>query len=556
MRKRYQISKAIYISTIAISAILTLAFILFNVLGGLKLIPALTEFYTGIRVMIIALAFAFLSVVNVIVIATRSRIIRELKYRNDDIERIYKVKKTYFANQRTFLKYVSPLVKKNASEFKLYNNYLNALKTIREKNSDPFIKKKLPEPKLIVKPKQGAFISFKIFSSTVNYQYYQLEKMDLFYGYIIKYLNGLLEKKENLIKLHAGFEDNTFFIYYIGEDKKEIDIFIDELERSIYELFEKSNTRVNMHPSFGIYPIDGKTNDVYAMFINCSLALNRAINNYQNRLYYDERLLDEVVHDDVLEQEIREGIKNHDFKVYYQAKFDIQTNKFVGAEALIRWQHPTRGLFSPGAFIGECEKSGLIHILDFYVFEQVCKDLGDWRKRGRRMIPISVNFTSSDFNRPDFVESISNELVNNKVPASYLEVEITESSTASNFVYVFNILEQLKELHVRILMDDFGTGFSSLGNLAKYPISALKIDKSFIDAMTSDLKNREIVRMIINLAKSLNIESIAEGVQTQEQVDILKEMRCNVIQGFYYSKPLSKQEFEVFLATNTFERRD
>lgn len=171
------------------------------------------------------------------------------------------------------------------------------------------------------------------------------------------------------------------------------------------------------------------------------------------------------------------------------------------------------------------------------------------------MIPISVNFSASDLYRPDFVRSIIHEIDINNISTNYLEVELTETSTANNFIYVMDILQKLNDNHIRILMDDFGTGFSSLGNLAKYPVSALKIDKSFVDNMTTDIKNREIVRTIINLAKALGMESIAEGVDNEEQDRLLREMKCNVIQGYYYCKPMSKQDFEMYLMTNKLEKK-
>lgn len=403
---------------------------------------------------------------------------------------------------------------------------------------------------------KSAIISFTVFSLTEKYQYFQSVRIREFYGTVIKYLEALHRLKGMHHRLYAGFDADTFFLYYIYNNADELTNFISKIDNDMYTLFSKADVHVNMHPSFGIYELSSEEKDVHQMIENSLLSLRISINSYQVVVFYDKGLSNQQVHNDVLEQEIKRGIENHEFMVYYQPKFDLATNKFVGAEALIRWQHPQKGLFNPGAFIGECEKSGLIHVIDFYVFDQVCQDLGDWKKRGRRMMPISTNFSSYDFYRPDFIESVMSTIDANSIAPNYLEVEITESSTANNYFYVMSILKRLKDMNIRILMDDFGTGFSTLGNLRKYPINALKIDKSFIDGIADDIKSREICGTIISLSKSLGLESIAEGVQTEKQVQILRELKCNEIQGFYYSKPLTKKDFEVFLATNEFEKKE
>jgi len=421
-------------------------------------------------------------------------------------------------------------------------------------NESFFIDRLRHEVKHSTKP--GVIISFILFSESEKYQYYQLEKIRNFYGIVIQYFEALMANEKYHKNITCGFEQNTFYVYYKYEEKEDVNRLLSKMDNDMYSLFSKMHVHLNMHPSFGVYSIEDKKIDVRDMVEHSKLALMASVNSFQVVVFFSEDLLDAQINNDALEQEIRRGIEKREFEVYYQGKFDLATNKFVGAEALIRWNHPTRGLFNPGAFIGECEKSGLIHVLDFYVFDQVCKDLGDWKKRGRRMVPISTNFSSSDFYRPDFVESVLQTIDANKIAPNFLELEITESSTANNYFYVMSVLKRLKEANVRILMDDFGTGFSSFGNLKKYPINAIKIDKSFIDDITVDVKSREIVDTIVHLSRSLGLTSVAEGVQTEKQVEILREIKCNQIQGFYYCKPMPKKDFEVFLSTNTFEEKE
>ncbi len=485
------------------------------------------------------------------------RQMKENENRRLNMKREFRID-TYFYDRQTFTREIFPMAVKNFPvqeiRYKKIVDLEDRMKRARVENLDPAtfaaeIKKVKNEPG------HTAFIAFSCFSDAEKYQYYQLEMIKVFYGVLIRYFEQLLKMKEYHGKFKCGYENHIFYLYFEYRDEIDLRAFLGKIESDVYTLYEKSDVRVNMHPSFGIYEMDGKVRDVYQMVENSAVSLRYAANSFQVSVIYDSRIEAAAVHNDVLEREIRRGITNHEFEVYYQAKFDLQSQTFVGAEALIRWNHPTKGLFNPGAFIGECEKSGLIHVLDFYVFDQVCHDLGDWRKRGRRMLPISINFSSYDFFRPDFVKSIQDTIDTNRIAPNYIEVEITETSASSNYFYVINVLKQLKDMNIRILMDDFGTGFSSLGNLKKYPISALKVDKSFVDEMTSDRKSEEIVNTIITLAHSLGLESIAEGVQTQKQVEMLQELKCNVIQGYYYSKPLPKKDFEIFLSTNTFETK-
>lgn len=405
------------------------------------------------------------------------------------------------------------------------------------------------------KKKNYAIIAFSLFSLTEKYQYYQLKSINKFYSMVVDYLEIFMRQKDYHAKLIAGFDNDRFLMCYEYADLDELNSFIAKVEKDMYTLYAGAEVNINMHPIFGVYKVIPEVTIVQTMIENAYLALGVASHNLLSLVFYDQSFSRDKSSNQELQKEIENGLKNHEFKVYYQGKFDLNTNKFVGAEALVRWEHPEKGLFNPGIFIGECEKSGLIHMLDFYVFDQVCKDLGDWKKRGRRMIPISTNFSPYDFYRPDFIDSVMKEIEDNNINPLYIELEITESSTANNFFYVMSVLKRLQNMDIRILMDDFGTGYSSFSNIKKYPINALKIDKSFIDDIEDDIKSREIVETIIRLSKSLGLLSIAEGAQTEKQVKILKKLNCDQIQGYYYCKPMTKKEFEVFLSTNEFEKK-
>lgn len=230
-------------------------------------------------------------------------------------------------------------------------------------------------------------------------------------------------------------------------------------------------------------------------------------------------------------------------------------NKFISSEALVRWDNPKRGLLSPSQFVPQAEQMGMIHKIDMYIFERVCKDLQDCKKKGRRLLPVSINFSLYEFYNHGFIDDLVNIMEKYNVPPTLIEIEITEQTTNANNFIANSILKRIKELGIRILMDDFGIGYSNIMNIRKSPIDVIKIDKSFIDDIVIDAKTRSIVQFLIQLCKVNGMESIAEGVNDAKQVAILRKLQCDTIQGYYYSKPLNRNDFEKLLLQNDFEKK-
>jgi EAL domain-containing protein (putative c-di-GMP-specific phosphodiesterase class I) len=199
------------------------------------------------------------------------------------------------------------------------------------------------------------------------------------------------------------------------------------------------------------------------------------------------------------------------------------------------------------------EAAGLIHELDTYVFRQVCKDLGDAKRRGRRLIPVSVNFSLYEFYSSDFLTSVIKMIDDAKIEHNLIEIEITETTSQANQFLSVSIIKKLRQQGIRILMDDFGIGYSNISNLRRIPFDAVKIDKSYVDNIATDERAREVVRLSIGLCKISGLEVIAEGADSKEQIDILRRARCDVIQGFYYSQALPREKYERFLLDNPFE---
>jgi EAL domain-containing protein (putative c-di-GMP-specific phosphodiesterase class I) len=247
-----------------------------------------------------------------------------------------------------------------------------------------------------------------------------------------------------------------------------------------------------------------------------------------------------------LENSLRKAVERNELEVYYQPKLDLRTNQIVGMEALLRWKSPQFGFVSPVKFIPLAEETGLIVPIGEWVLRMACKQNKDWMDRGFAPMIVAVNLSARQF-EADLVSVVARVLEETGLDPQYLELEITESITMNNQHRVVEKLHALKQLGVKIGMDDFGTGYSSLSYLKKFPIDTLKIDKSFVRDITSDMDDAAIVEAVIAMGHSLKLNVVAEGVENVEQLDFLRSRDCDEIQGFWFSAPLPLEQFEVFL---------
>jgi diguanylate cyclase len=245
-----------------------------------------------------------------------------------------------------------------------------------------------------------------------------------------------------------------------------------------------------------------------------------------------------------LESELHNAVTLNQFELYYQPKVDARTGEVRSAEALIRWQHPTRGVVSPGEFIPLAEDCGLIGAIGGWAMRDACRQIRAWQVAGMPSLRVSVNLSASQFRDSGLVDSIRRALDDAGLEARYLEVELTESAVMSDPEKSIAILEQLSSMGVLVSVDDFGTGYSSMSYLRRFPIDKLKIDRVFIDEILSRPEDASIVRAIISLAHSLRLKVVAEGVETRAQLDFLKAAGCDEYQGYYFSRPLPAADFE------------
>ena len=297
--------------------------------------------------------------------------------------------------------------------------------------------------------------------------------------------------------------------------------------------------------SFGLYRIDDKTLPVSVMCDRANMALWKAKGNFKNPYCeYDEKMRQQVLKEQKIINAMERAIQNKEFTLYLQPKYDIEKGTIIGAEALVRWISLENGFISPGDFIPVFENNGFVYEVDKFIWEESCRYLRKWLDEGREVHPISVNVSRIDLYTPKLVQHLVNLREKYQLPSQYLELEITESAYTEDPEQIITITRQLREAGFVILMDDFGTGYSSLNMLKDIQIDVLKLDMGFLKSSDYSAKGGNILTAILKMAESLKMQTIAEGVETKEQVEFLKSIGCKYVQGFYYSKPLPVDEFE------------
>ncbi|OEU71534.1 MAG: hypothetical protein BA874_06405 [Desulfuromonadales bacterium C00003068] len=248
-----------------------------------------------------------------------------------------------------------------------------------------------------------------------------------------------------------------------------------------------------------------------------------------------------------LENNLRKAIDNRELALYYQPQVDITSGKMTGMEALVRWHHPKLGVIAPNKFIPMAEETGLIIPLGKWVINTACQQTLKWQRAGFPPCKIAVNISPRQFRQSHLVETVTQALEESGLDASWLELEITENVLVEDVTQTIEVMEALNAIGVSLAIDDFGTGYSSLNYLHRFPLSKLKIDQSFVQSIGGPAGNHAIVEAIIALARALELEVIAEGIESQAHIAFLKEHGCVYGQGFYFSRPLPVDAFEQFL---------
>ena len=323
---------------------------------------------------------------------------------------------------------------------------------------------------------------------------------------------------------------------------------VDRIIETLTRRVDIDGHEIHLTCSVGIslYPQDGV--DADSLLKNAGVALYYAkcqgLNSYQ---FYDADLARASVEDFKLENDLRHAIEKDELELHYQPKIDLRTGQIVGMEALVRWHHPEMGMIPPAQFIPAAEISGLIIPIGAWVLRAACHQIKAWKNSGWENIRIAVNLSAVQFRNKDLLEQISTILDETGVAADNLELEITESMIMDDIDAASSTMRLLHKLGILISIDDFGTGYSSLNHLKRFPISTVKIDRSFVRDITTDTDDAAIISAIVSMAHSMGLRVVAEGVETEAQLAYLRRLDCDDMQGYLFSPPVPHDEAEELL---------
>lgn len=361
----------------------------------------------------------------------------------------------------------------------------------------------------------------------------------LFGDLLLKRLAKRLENNLPMNSMLARWNGTTFAYIMEGyRDQKDIEKVIEKFSKILTSTFVINGISLNISVKFGVAMHESSQEmiDVYTFLKMAKKALVQAKKRDVLYCFYDQSM-EMNGHYVIIESDIIRAIKNKEFVLYYQPLLTTDSKELAGFEALIRWHHPTEGLITPGNFIPLAEKSGLINDIGEYVFREACEQQVRWRKSGYGDLLVSVNLSMNQFQDDSLVNYIARTLQETGANPNYISIELTESSFSEDVENTIIKLKQLSELGITIAIDDFGTGYSSLGYLIDFPIHTIKIDRTFIKVIEENEKIEAIVRAINSMAKALDIKVVAEGIETDTQFELVKQLECNIVQGFLFDRP-------------------
>ena len=334
---------------------------------------------------------------------------------------------------------------------------------------------------------------------------------------------------------------------------------VEDLNKRINDLFELMKdgpNSANVSLTVGVYLLNENEKDIAHAVDMASIAEQTVEDAKVNTIaYFDEKIRAQMTEEHELEKMMHAALEKDEFKLFIQPKHRVSDGALGGAEALVRWISPEKGFISPGKFIPLFEKNGFVGPVDNYILEQLCIFQRNRLRKGYKTVPISVNVSRVQLSDPNLAHEICTIVDKHSVPHKYIDIELTESACFDDMDVLITTITKLRSMGFPVSMDDFGSGYSSLNLLKELPFDTLKIDGEFFRNVTDLNRANIVVKNIIDLAKSLNMTVVAEGIETQEQVDFLKTTECDLIQGYFYSKPISAKDFEDYMAKNKIESK-
>lgn len=353
---------------------------------------------------------------------------------------------------------------------------------------------------------------------------------------VLDFIERQLEKCCNERQFFINLRSDVFMVVTEYKNERELQAFIRELD-SQTRLFKS----VKLQMSFGVYTVEDREMELRQMEDRAAMARKAAKKNIlRNILFYREQFKESLYNRKFIEENMQAAISERQFCIYLQPKYSITKNEIIGAEALVRWLHPERGMIFPDQFIPVIEENGFIKRLDYYIWEEACRFIKRCEAAGINNCPVSVNVSRIHLRDNECIGILSDMIKEYSIPKKLLELEITE--TADDQQISMKAL-QLKEEGFTLLMDDFGSGYSSLNILLETPFDVIKLDRKFMINMMLSGKGRLILEQVITMADKLQLGVLAEGVETKEQVELLQNIGCDQVQGYYYAKPMPEDEF-------------
>jgi diguanylate cyclase (GGDEF)-like protein len=377
---------------------------------------------------------------------------------------------------------------------------------------------------------------FKMVNDTLGH-----EAGDLLLKYFSERIQGCLRKGD----IVARFGGDEFTI--VLSDVKSYDVVrgvAEKIQQTLSRPFVFMSKEMFVSTSIGIAICPDHGKDIGTLLKNADMAMYRAKELGSKYEFYEPHMEADVAKRVELEHDLRHAVMRNELVLHYQPQEDLSSGEIIGMEALVRWEHPERGLVPPDEFIGLAEETGQIIEIGDWVLREACQTLQQWRRCGYRSVRMAVNLSARQLTSPGMVERLAVILKETGLPAEQLELEITESAIMENPEAVIQTLDRLKSMKVMLAIDDFGTGYSSLNYLKRFPIDVIKIDRSFVSDVTTNQVDADIVTTIIGLARVMKVKVVAEGVETEPQKAFLKSQQCDFMQGYFLSKPVIAEEFE------------
>lgn len=386
-----------------------------------------------------------------------------------------------------------------------------------------------------------AFVRFDIDRFKMINNFYGLKEGDKVLQTIANELIRIAGVFEHFVYGHL---ENDVFACCLPYKEENIDLLVNALQLKL----KRANKDYNIKMSYGVYIINDYDMDVSEMYDRAFLAAKSCKGKFvENVVYYDESMIENMRQEQYIINEVNRALEEEQFEVFFQPKINLITDKPFGAEALVRWRHPEKGMISPADFIPIYERNGIIGRLDQYMWRHVCQLIRKWLDEGKSPDPISVNVSRVNIYNPHLVDIFKNLITEYKIPPHYLNLELTESAFTEDQGLVMRTMSKLHSLGFKIMMDDFGSGYSSLNVLKDMEVDYLKVDMKFLQDEEFNGRGEKVLTSVIRMAKWLHLPSIVEGVETKEQVDFLKCIGCEYAQGFYYARPMPVEEYERYM---------